>query len=178
MPLSPTHRKRSPYLFHFDGQTVALGESRYLQGIDERLREQGYATRPTYWDQAYLADLSEPAPEETGQGHYALPGDPAQLNSVGVSCSSGEFWSAMYARSFDATSWGDEGDTLYMPQLPGWLDRTRAWTLDPLAPQDGSGEPDPAGGRCTPGPFPAHQPRLFLGFRVGPRSKTGGAPVP
>lgn len=146
MPLSPTHRKRSPYLFHFDGQTVALGEPRYLQRIDERLREQGYATRPTYWDQAYLADLAASAPEEGTQDQFASPSDPAQLNSVGVSCSSSEFWSAMYARSFGSTPWGGEGETLYMPQLPDWLERTRAWTLDPLAPQDGPGDLDPAGG--------------------------------
>lgn len=158
MNLKPTSRKRGPYIFHFEGQTVALGEPRYLHRINERLIEQGYRTRPTYWDQAYLADLSMTNPENfsVAAEQFDLPSQPDQLNSVGVDCTSSEFWSAMYARAFNAASWGAESDdTLYMPQLPDWLERSRAWSIDPLAPYEGDGEPDPIGGwvrvRETPG---------------------------
>ncbi|ORC22805.1 hypothetical protein A7979_10540 [Rothia nasimurium] len=148
MPLTPTHRRRTPYLFHFDGQTVALGEADYLHRINDRLTEAGYITRPTYWDQVYLADENASYPEQLGgpAGHMSEIGEPDQLNSVGVTCGSVEFWSAMYARSFEHAPWSGEGDTLYMPQLPDWLDGARSWVFDPIAPIEGPGEPDSAGG--------------------------------
>ncbi|MDO4898536.1 MAG: hypothetical protein Q3965_04425 [Rothia sp. (in: high G+C Gram-positive bacteria)] len=144
MALKPTHRSRSPYLFHFDGQTVALGDPEFLQRINDRLVEQGYATRPTFWDQAYLADLSAVNPEHFGGDleQFAQPSDPGQLNSVGVNCSQSEFWSAMYARSFANAPGIEEEETLYMPQLPSWLEKTRAWVLDPIAPSDGAENPE------------------------------------
>lgn len=158
MDLNPTSGRRGPYIFHFEGQTVALGEPKYLHRINERLLEQGYKTRPTYWDQAYLADLSMTNPENfsVAAEQFDTASQPDQLNSVGVDCNSNEFWSVMYARAFNTTAWGSEDDeVLYMPQLPDWLERSRAWTIDPIAPHEGNGEPDPAGGwvrvRETPG---------------------------
>lgn len=141
MVLSPTHRARSPYLFHFDGQTVALGESEFLVSINERLVEQGYITRPTFWDQAYTADVSVGDVLGAADGAGPLGGslDDGALNSVGVACGREEFWGAMYARAFEKADWSEGGDTLYMPQLPLWLERTRSWVFDPLAPADGPG---------------------------------------
>lgn len=148
MALSPTHRRRTPYVLFFDGQAVALGDPDYLRRINDRLTEQGYHTRPTYWDQTYVADLSLADPEALAQvlEQSNQVGSPDQLNSVGVTCSEAEFWAAMYARSFDkAPAWGD-GETLYMPALPDWLENTRTWRLDPLAPGDGPDAFDLGGG--------------------------------
>ncbi|MDY3048793.1 MAG: hypothetical protein SOR40_03350 [Rothia sp. (in: high G+C Gram-positive bacteria)] len=142
MALRPTSSPRSPYLFHFEGQTVALGQALYLQRINDRLREQGYSTRPTYWDQAYLKE-GQQGSLAWGQSR-AEPEDPQQLNSVGVSCRSSEFWSALYARSFAAAA-AQQGDTLYMPQLPSWLEQARAWEKIPFAPQEGPLPLEPAG---------------------------------
>lgn len=161
MPLHPTHRKRTPYLFHFEGQTVALGEPGFLRKINDRLIEAGYSTRPTYWDQAYLEELSSRLPEQgrAGADLFDDPSDPEQLNSVGVICSSSEFWSAMYARSFQQAGQEQPGETLYMPPLPSWLEGARAWVLDPIAPQDGPDAPDPLGGWVrTRGPEGSGQP--------------------
>lgn len=173
MALSPTHRARSPYLFHFDGQTVALGEPQFLGKINDRLVEQGYSTRPTFWDQAYLADLSMQNPENFSVGleQFGSPSDPELLNSVGATCSREEFWGAMYARAFDAVPWTDGTDTLYMPQLPDWLERTRAWVYDPLSPPDGPGEmggwvrvrENPGGGQPV-GLFQLTSPESFWVF--------------
>lgn len=140
MALTPTHRSRSPYIFHFDGQTVALGEPDFLRRINDRLTEQSYTTRPTFWDQAYLADLSMQNPENFSPGleQFGAPSDPDLLNSVGVSCSQEEFWSAMYVRSFASTPWSKGEETLYMPQLPSWLEKARAWVFDPIAPSEGA----------------------------------------
>lgn len=138
-PLQRTIYGRTPYLFHWEGQTVALGQASFLEVINQRLRAAGYPTRPTYWDQAYPIGRAAVPPDD-----LTLPlGQADQLNSVGVDCGPETFWEAMYAPGFEQASWPSQEDTLYMPQLEPWLREARAWEYDPLAYTD---EPGVMGG--------------------------------
>ena len=142
--MRPTHRTRTPYLFHFDGQTVALGEPKYLYVINEYLLTAKLSTRPTFWDHAYLADLAEADPEKFAPQLSTLqeaggPSDHHLLNSVGVTCTQEEFWAAIDKAVFSSVTWDGGDDPLYLPEAPEWLRHARAWEFDPIAPAEGVG---------------------------------------
>lgn len=142
--IHPTHRNRTPYLFHFDGQTVALGEPSYLEAINEYLLSAKVATRPTFWDQAYLQDVAEADPERIqpllSQFEEAgKPTDHSLLNSVGATCTDEEFWAAIERGIFSSVTWDGGDSPLYLPEVPEWLRNARSWEFDPVAPADGPG---------------------------------------
>ncbi len=138
----PTHAKRTPYLFHFEGQTVALGEAQYLHQINELLVKAGKTTRPTFWDQVYLEQVSSqtPYPALTALEDLGGPGRQNMLNSVGTSLSPQAFWEALEKGLFASMPWPRENQPLYLPQFPSWLTQARAWEYDPVAPPDGPGQ--------------------------------------
>lgn len=139
--LHPTHRARTPYLFHFEGQTVALGEPKFLEEINELLLRGGASTRPTFWDQAYLVEMEKENPELIGQGFdtYAGPDDMNLLNSVGVSMEKEQFWDTIQTGVLLGAKWPEGNETAFMPQMPDWLKNARSWEYDPVAPPDGPG---------------------------------------
>lgn len=115
---------RVPYVLHFEGRTVVLGEPAHLEELDALLRSGGVDTRPTYWH-GMRAD--EPG---------------AALNSVGTDLTAGQFWDRVDAGVFAAARWPVDVDgPLYLPAPPGWLQRARAWDYDPVAPALGAAEP-------------------------------------
>lgn len=159
----PTHRTRTPYLFHFDGQTVALGEPSYLYTINEYLLAAGASTRPTFWDHAYLHNIAEHNPEDIT---WQLPnlkdaGGPTSrnlLNSIGTNLTEEEFWAAIEKGIFNTVSWSGGNEPLYFPQTPEWLEHARAWEFDPVAPAEGPG---------TLGGWTSTRTRAGQGYPVG-----------
>lgn len=144
--LHPTHRSRTPYLFHFDHQTVALGDPHFLYSINEYLLTAKKATRPTFWDEVYLADLAQEFPDiypqniaEEKFASFAGPDRKNMLNSVGTDCTEQEFWQAVEQAVFSDFAWPVGNEPLYLPELPDWLKHARAWEFDPAAPSDGPG---------------------------------------
>lgn len=156
MGLRPTHRKRTPYLLHFEGQTVVLGESEYLFAVNEYLLAAQVATRPTLWDQAYLEAHADWDPQALGVDLSLLeaaggPDARRLLNSVGCNLEMEDFWEALERGVFASAPWHREA-TVFVPQLPDWLVACRSWFFDPVAPAEGPGS---AGGwsrvRSRPG---------------------------
>ena len=47
--MSDSSPDRVPYVLHFEGRTVVLGEPAHLEELDVLLRGAGAETRPTYW---------------------------------------------------------------------------------------------------------------------------------
>lgn len=141
MKLSPTHRARTPYLFHFDQQSVALGEAHFLGYIDALLRSLDVPTQTTYWDQVYLAQMENQFGEFTSA---SLLSEGAQdnsdmINSVGAPLTEPELWEKFEAAIFAQMSWPTEDEELYLPSLPEWLQNARSWEFDPVAPAQGPG---------------------------------------
>lgn len=141
MQLHPTHRQRTPYLIHFEGETVTLGQPEFLQEINKLLVAAGVTTRPTFWKQEYLSDEFGQFPEliTTGVNTFGAPDEDGVLNSVGASLSREDFWAALEKGVFLATSWPVGNAPLFVPELPQWLQNARAWEFDPVLPSDGVG---------------------------------------
>lgn len=144
MVLHPTHMARTPYLFHFQGQTVAMGEPRFLYEINELLLKAKQATRPTFWDQAYLVDAAQDNPDlevagVEGFAGFAAPDDYNLLNSVGCDLDREDFWTAVERGVFATAQWPVGNAPLFMPETPQWLANARAWEFDPILPPDGPG---------------------------------------
>ena len=140
--MHPTHMARTPYIFHFQGQSVAMGEPRFLQEIEHLLREAGEQPRPTFWNQQYLVDaLNEyPALLESGVEGFGASGPGDLLNSVGTDLGPEEFWEAIDRGVFRSTEWPVGNAPLFLGQRPDWLEHARSWEFDPVAPPDGPGE--------------------------------------
>ncbi|OAX65261.1 hypothetical protein A5N15_03080 [Rothia kristinae] len=129
--IRPSFRARTPFLLHFDDQTVALGDAHLLQQIEANLLVADRAPRTTFWDQAYLSG-------EEG-ALFAPDPDPEHINSVGITGGAEEFWAAMDAAVFQQTEWPrEETATVWFPEYPAWLRETTSWTYDPIC-ADGSG---------------------------------------
>lgn len=139
MRLIPTHRQRMPYIFHFNGRSVAMGEPAYLNAIDECLTQQGIEHQTTYWDQVYLAqledDLAGKPPSLLADSSHMQQ----MMNSVGVDLDQEEFWSALENSIVQQMSWPDDGKELTMPVIPDWMSKTGVWVFDPVAPPQGPG---------------------------------------
>lgn len=132
--IRPSFRARTPFLLHFDDQTVALGDAHLLQQIEANLLAADRAPRTTFWDQAYLSG-------EEG-ALFAPDPDPEHINSVGITGGAEEFWAAMDAAVFQQTEWPrEETATVWFPEYPAWLRETTSWTYDPICPPMGPGAP-------------------------------------
>ncbi len=140
MTLHTTTGTRTPYLFHFEGQTVALGEPKFLHEINEILTSADVVTRPTYWDHAYFTDEAGNSTTLDGASidGFVSPEDRHMLNSVGVDLDPAQFWAAIEKGVFNAGEWPDDGP-VFVPQLPDWLANARSWEFDPVLPTDGPG---------------------------------------
>lgn len=132
--LRPSFQPRAPYLFHFDDQTVALGDPEFLRLIETDLISAGLATRTTFWDQAYLdGEDGEP---------FAPDPDPENINSVGIQGDEDVFWSAMESALFARAEWPQEDTaTVYFPEYPQWLRNAQSWSFDPVCPPLGPANP-------------------------------------
>lgn len=142
MALHPTHRKRTPYLFHFHGQTVAMGEPTFLFDINEILLKAGVSTRPTFWDQTYFADVDGESRQLIGSGaeDFGTANDKSMLNSVGVSLDREAFWDAIQKGIFASAQWPSDDEALFLPEIPDFLQKARSWEFDPILPADGPGD--------------------------------------
>lgn len=142
MPLHRTERERTPYLFHFKGQTVALGNPEFLFEINDLLLKAGISTRPTFWDQAYFEGPSGEYMELKGTGveDFGAANDKSMLNSVGANLEREEFWDAIEKGVFLGTSWPVGNAPLVLNEVPVWLKNARSWEFDSVLPPDGPGE--------------------------------------
>lgn len=141
MLLHPTHRKRIPYLFHFEGQTVALGDPKFLFALNDLLLTAGVSTRPTFWDPSHFADHPDEffSAAQAGADRFGGANENSLLNSVGVALEQEDFWSAVEKGVFKNTEWPIGNAPLFMPETPDWLQNARAWEFDPVLPPAGPG---------------------------------------
>lgn len=125
--ITPSFKPRTPYVLHYDEQTVVLGEPEHLAQVASFLEAAGKATTRTYWDQAY-------------SGQEDFEPDPEELNAVGMEGSAQDFWDALQHAAFQQAEWPqEETATVYLPQLPAWLEKAQSWHFDPVSPPLGPG---------------------------------------
>ncbi|WP_030013763.1 MULTISPECIES: hypothetical protein [Micrococcales] len=131
MNIKPSYKARTPYIFHFEEQTVVLGDPSFLKPIETYLLTADLATRTTYWDRitAEQEDF-DPDPE------------PEDINSVGIEGDEETFWSAIESAIFQQTEWPEGDDAVaYAPHIPDWLAQAQSWFFDPVCPPLGPGGP-------------------------------------
>ncbi|MDN5618294.1 hypothetical protein GMA10_04175 [Kocuria koreensis] len=129
--INPSFKARTPYIFHFDDQTVVLGDPEYLKQVETFLLTADLATRTTYWDTGEEDPLDfDPDPE------------PEDMNSVGIEGDESVFWNAIESAIFQQTEWPEGEDAVvYAPHVPDWLSQAQSWYFDPICPPLGPGGP-------------------------------------
>lgn len=125
--MRPSFKPRTPYILHYDDQTVVLGDPEYLQTVETYLVSADLTVRSTFWDQ------TDAAGDE--QAFFEPDPEPENLNSVGIIGDETVFWNAIESAVFQQTEWPQEDEaTVYPPRFPEWLTNAQSWLFDPVAP--------------------------------------------
>lgn len=128
--MRPSFRARTPYILHYEDQTVVLGDPQLLHVVQAYLHSAGLPTRSTSWDQ--------PPWESAEEELFSPDPDPEHLNSVGIDGDEQVFWNAIESAVFQQTEWPQDPEaTAYPPQFPEWLHNAQSWCFDPVAPPVG-----------------------------------------